>query len=88
MFWSLGTDRQGLPEKIFNLSFNVIFNVDLIDYLPVFLCYCIQTIQKHQEAVSFYKSLCIPHVLMFSCIKCVPANFAKFKGNTCAKPSF
>ena len=36
------------------------------DYLPVSLCCWSQTIQKHIEAVSALKSLCIPYVSLIN----------------------
>ena len=76
MFWSLRTDRQGLPEKFFNLSFNIIFYIALTDHLPVSHCYWVQTVQKYQEAVSFSKFLFIPLVPVVFYIRHFLINFA------------
>ena len=35
MFWSLRTNRQGLPENFLNLLFNLIFYVALYKYLYI-----------------------------------------------------
>ena len=93
MFWSLRTDRRGLRENLFNLIFSVVFYVLFnLKYLLVDLSHntsktliiyqFAQTVQKHQEAVSFCKSLCISYVTAVFCIKRVLTNFAKITENT------
>ena len=84
MFWSLHTHRQGLFQHNFYVAFKFWNDCEYTSPLKIskqwlftsFPLLLGTNFSKHPEPVTYWKSLCIPHVLAIFFIKRVYTNFA------------
>ena len=93
MFWSSRTNRPGLPEKFFNLIFNVIFYFALcnslcISHVPVVVCIkhvptnfikCTENTEVSDFRFNYAAEI-QPTILLKKKLqyRCFPVNLAKF----------